>query len=950
MTSMAEKSSSKTVAPYGRWTSPISADLLAQKRLTFGNVAIVSGNDSKGYAELVYIENRPWEKGRAAAVHRRIPISLSQQPLEEEKSDQGTDVTLGKYNARTAVHEYGGGALAPAQPGSGKILFSDVTSNSVFETEIKGGNDPVEVTPPNKAMRYADFCAHPTRPFFLAIREDHTIDEPAQIVNTLVCVEQATGKEQKVYEVASGHDFYAAPRFSYDGSLVAWVSWNHPSMPFWATTLHVAHFDTGSSSKPPSFVGMRVVGGQQGGEVLHHPLWSLDENTLLFTSDKTDFAQPYSVDVGYDAQTGKINLGALRPLLSEPVESDFLAPAWSLGNSSFSFLSPTWLACIVTTKAIDSLALLHLPSGQLHTLDMPFVAASQLCATSTTSFVFVGATAMEPDALVAVDVATVLIAAAADATLKRKPTWQVIKRSSDLIHDGTVDQAYLSQARNVEFPTTLPTGKQTTAHAIVYAPKSKDFMAPTGSAPPAIIMSHGGPTAHYRAGLNLEVQYWTTRGFLVCQVNYGGSTGYGREYMERLMGTWGQVDVRDCVAAAQYLGNGGDDDEGISSKGKSPTAETKAQRRVTQQGQAELANLEERRLPSGAVEITLRNTDDGGGLLRVGLVDALLTAAFGAAGHFIPGGTLSQGLIAAGVAWLFRKLFHVQYETIKVIPTVGIEMSTTRGMRLPFSKSPPFVSSTHIHMIPRDCIMDLVTNEAFQCWRVVDYLAVATRSPPSSSSSSSLPLMSSHKSSNKLDVLFPSLLPRLPVVEHVYRTIYPALFGHDSPMPSSSSSASTYQEADSLRADAGKIAIAGGSAGGYSVLCGLCMYPHAFKAGVSRYGVADLVGLEALSHKFESRYLHQLVGGSPSEVPQTYHDRSPLHFADRIRSPVLFLQGDQDKVVPPSQSEEMYEAVRGKNKAKYVLYPGEGHGFRDAKHITDSLAQEEAWYRDVFDL
>lgn len=560
----------------------------------------------------------------------------------------------------------------------------------------------------------------------------------------------------------------------------------------------------------------------------------------------------------------------------------------------------------------------------------------------------------------------------------QKPAWTVIKRSSTIVHDGTVDAAYLSRADTIEFPTELPNGMPATAHAVVYAPKNKDYIAPTGSAPPAIIMSHGGPTAHYGAGLALELQYWTTRGFLICLVNYGGSTGYGRAYMERLMGTWGQVDVRDCVAAAQYLGSS--DHEGIvatagarararARANRRTLAATKAQRRVSQRGQAELANLEERQLASGAVEITLANTD-GGNLLSIGLVDGLLAAVLGAAGHLIPGATVQQGLMAAGAAWLLRKLFHVQEETVKVIPTVGLELTTTRGVRLPSfltpksadaddkgssssssSRRPFFVASVAGRMIPRDCIMDLVTNEAFSRWRIVDYCAVATRPPPGAKSFSR---------GSKLEVLFPSLLPRLPVVEHVYRAIYPALFGHDQPAATSSSSGSNEKSghvsldvaaAPSPRADGAKIAIAGGSAGGYSVLCGLCMYPHAFQAGVSRYGVGDLVGLEALSHKFESRYLHQLLGGSPTEIPQVYHDRSPIHAADRIRAPVLFLQGDIDKVVPPSQSEQMYDEIRKRGgKTKYVLYKGEGHGFRDAKHITDALAQEEAWYRDVFKL
>jgi fermentation-respiration switch protein FrsA (DUF1100 family) len=245
-----------------------------------------------------------------------------------------------------------------------------------------------------------------------------------------------------------------------------------------------------------------------------------------------------------------------------------------------------------------------------------------------------------------------------------------------------------------------------------------------------------------------------------------------------------------------------------------------------------------------------------------------------------------------------------------------------------------------------------MTNEAFRRWGVVDYLAVATRSPPASQSSASR--------GDSLDVLFPNLLPRLPVVEHVYRSIYPAIFGHEVPSKVSSSDPpygdvekgqDQGQQARLPLADPNKIAISGGSAGGFTVLASLCLYPHAFSAGCSSYGVSDIAALDAESHKFESRYTERLMGGSPAEIPDIYRDRSPINMAKKIKSPVLLLQGDIDKIVPPEQSEGMYKEIQeAGTKAKYILFEGEGHGFRKAENIKKALEEEEAWYQSCFQI
>jgi predicted esterase len=305
-------------------------------------------------------------------------------------------------------------------------------------------------------------------------------------------------------------------------------------------------------------------------------------------------------------------------------------------------------------------------------------------------------------------------------------------------------------------------------------------------------------------------------------------------------------------------------------------------------------------------------------------------------------------------------------ESVLAIPSVGLQLSTTRGFTLPRwlrkslrgSQSTAmkttleeeeeeyfFTTSKQTKMIPRDCILDVFTNEAFRRWGVVDYIAIATRSPPGSTVASR---------GEKLDLVFPNLLPRLPVVESVYRSLYPAVFGHEVPMTVSSTSAEKTgqsQQSSLPRADPNKIAISGGSAGGFTVLASLCLYPRAFSAGCSSYGVSDIAALDAESHKFESRYTERLMGGTPAEVPELYEKRSPINMSNKIESPVLLLQGDIDKIVPPEQSESIYKAIQHNGvKTKYILFEGEGHGFRMAANIKRALKEEEDWYRSCFSI
>lgn len=904
--------SNKTVAPYGTWKSPITADILTQKSVSFGEITVLSSNENQ--AEIAYVENRPEESGRAAFIKQSIRLNSLEATRNGVLVQDNLDLSKGEYNVRSGVHEYGGGAVAKFDDGG--ALFTDYKSFNIFTTDSNG--NVRQITEDNKALRYADFSKHPTLPFILAIQEDHTLDEPSKVVNTLVAIHTET---RKVYTVAQGYDFYTSPRFSADGNYAAYVAWNHPSMPFWATELWIAKFVL--ENDQPSFASEKKVCGNNTDEVARHPVWA-SSDTLYFTWDKSGFSNPWKVSIKNDRKSSNIQLNDLKPLLSKPFEGDFSSPPWSLGNSDFVVLSPDWLVCIITSHAYSTLNLLHIPTGQIRRLDTPFVDIYALQVAGTESIVFRATEASQPNSLIVLNLAESLKA------VNGKPTWNVIKRSSSIIEDGTIPPTFLPKCEPIEFPTELPNGKKSTSHALLFLPGNPDYLAPAGTSPPCIMKIHGGPTSHATPGLDLSTSYWTSRGYALCKVNYGGSTSFGREFMNRLMAQWGVVDVRDTIAAANYLGS--------SDHGKQ---NSKAIRRIDSKAQEQNVSLEEKKMINGAVEFTLKKQHSW----LDSVTNVLIGTTVGAASSFVPNVDARFAVFVGGLTWLLRHITRVQRESALVMPNIGIQLSTVRGFLLPtltkeLEKSNFIATASSSKLIPRDAILDVFTKESIRRWKVIDYVAIATKNPGSSIASEKA---SSPTSSygNKLQVLFPNLLPGLPVVERVYRTIHPLLFGQHT------NSAVSVPP----RADPKKIAISGGSAGGYTVLAALCLSPHAFGAGADYFGVSNIADLAAESHKFESQYVNQLMGGPPEKIPEIYKSRSPIYMADRIRSPLLILQGEIDKVVPPAQNKTIYEAVKKQGvKTKYIEFEGEGHGFRKSENIKRSLEEEEAWYREAFNL
>ena len=564
-----------------------------------------------------------------------------------------TDLTPQSFNVRTRVHEYGGGDYVV---NNGTVYFSNFSDQRIYR--LTPGAAPEPITP-EAEMRYADYTMDLRRNRLICVREDHT-DTTHEAVNTLVSV--TLDGSGRVEELVAGNDFYSTPRLSPDEAQLAWLTWKHPNMPWDGTELWVGDIVDGQV-----VTGRRVAGGLR--ESIFQPSWSPD-GILHFVSDRSGWWNLY-----------RLHDGAYQPLYEK--DAEFGEPQWIFGMSSYGFASSERIICRYEQHGNEHLASLNTTTGVLETFHLPYTFIREVLVTPN-RVVFKGAAPDVPLSVVQLELET------SQSTL--------LQSSSSM----TLDAAYISMPHAIEFPTE----HEKTAHAFFYPPRNPEYVAPSEELPPLLVMSHGGPTSATTSKLNLEIQFWTSRGFAVLDVNYGGSTGYGREYRERLNGQWGVVDVDDCINGANYL-------------------------------------------------VKRRDVD---------------------------------------------------------------------GNRL---------------------------------------------------------------------------------------------------------------------------AITGGSAGGYTTLCALT-FRDTFKAGGSHYGIGDIESLLADGHKFESHYDSTLIAPYP-EGRELYHERSPLFYTDQLSVPVIFFQGSEDKVVTPNQAERMVEALRAKKvPVAYLLFEGEGHGFRRAENIKRALEAELYFYSRVF--
>lgn len=481
-------SKSVKIAPYGSWKSPITSDLIVSGSIGLGQI-VLDGED------VYWIEVRPTEGGRSVVV-RRTP------------DNQTIDVTPQGFNARTRVHEYGGGDFVV---GDETIYFSNFADQRLYRQSLNALSATPEPLTPAMELRYADPVLDRERGLLFIVREDHRNAEQ-EAVNTLVSLKLTSDNEDGGRVIASGYDFYSSPRLSPDGKHLAWLVWNHPNMPWDGCELWVGELAPDGSIQSSKL----VAGGSE--ESIFQPEWSPD-GILYFVSDRSGWWNLYRAEGSDYNATPVCEMAA-----------EFGAPQWVFGMSTYAFESKERIICTFVEKGQGRLAGIDTATGKLSTFDVPYTDIAYVRSVHG-RVLFRGGSPESFAAIVQLD----LTAHRAD----------VLRRASDL----KIDPGYLSIPQAIEFSTE----GDVTAHGFYYAPKNLDYHAPQNEKPPLLVRSHGGPTGATVTTLNLGTQYWTSRGFAVLDVNYGGSSNYGRAYRQRLNKQWGVVDVDDCVNGARHL-------------------------------------------------------------------------------------------------------------------------------------------------------------------------------------------------------------------------------------------------------------------------------------------------------------------------------------------------------------------------------------------------------------
>ncbi len=431
-----------------------------------------------------------WLESRPAENGRTVLV-------ERTRNGSVRDVTPDGFDVRSRVHEYGGGSYIA---NDGVVFFSNRSDQRLYRQER--GQDPLPITPrppAAAAWRYADGSVTPDGRWIICVRERH---EPGSVINELVSVPTDGSSDPIV--VAGGHDFYASPRVSRDGLRLAWINWDHPNMPWDGTELWTVELleegDLGTRR--------RVAGGPN--EAILQPEWGPD-GSLYWLSDRTGYWNLYRDNT---------------PVA--PIDADCGGPAWNLGLSYYGFLEAGRIALTVTEHGTDRVLLIG-PDASQEQLDLPAGTHRGRMATNEKRIIaLISGSPRSLDAVRRVNVST------GDTTV--------------VVTAGTLDPTFVSAAREISFRTD-----DGLTYAFAYPPVNPEFLAPEGELPPLVVFSHGGPTSAARPDLDLTIQFFTTRGIAVVDVNYGGSSGYGRRYRQRLRGTWGIVDTRDCIAAARTL-------------------------------------------------------------------------------------------------------------------------------------------------------------------------------------------------------------------------------------------------------------------------------------------------------------------------------------------------------------------------------------------------------------
>jgi len=471
----------KKIAPFGSWASPVKAKSIAAEHIGLGQIEIDEN-------QVYWVENRPSEEGRNVIV-------------TQNSKGGNFDVIPPSYNARTRVHEYGGGSFAVKDK---IICFSNFEDQNLY---IKIPEKDIKPLTENNNSRYADLSIDMKFKRVICVREENKNfgKEPD---NTIVGIPLEFS--DKIRTLIWGNDFYSSPRLSPDGRKIAYLTWNHPQMPWDGTELWVAALNLdGSIGKKEKIAGSRK-------ESIFQPEWSPD-NVLYFISDRNNWWNIY-----------RFNKNKVESFVT--MKSDFGLPQWVFGLSTFDFYSGDKIVCSYTKEGKWYLGFLDLETKDLDLIKTKYDTISYVKVMGE-NLIMKAASPLKPPALVRLNMNT------------RKS--KVLRRSTDI----SIPLEYISVPESVVFPSKG--GEKT--YGFYYSPKNRKFKGPRGEKPPLIVIVHGGPTSSTSTALDLKKQFWTSRGFAVFDVNYGGSSGYGRNYRDRLKGKWGIKDVDDCINGVKFL-------------------------------------------------------------------------------------------------------------------------------------------------------------------------------------------------------------------------------------------------------------------------------------------------------------------------------------------------------------------------------------------------------------
>ena len=475
----------RVAAPFGSWASQVTADQIVGETNRLGQLAVQD-------RDVFWTESRPQEQGRTVLVWCSA-------------EGRTADLTPAPLNARSRVHEYGGGAFAIGRRAG---FFTNDADQQIWRLRADEAPHALTDAP---GTRHADSVVDARRKRLICVREDHSA-AGAEAVNTLVAIKFSNGATEVL---ASGHDFYSSPRPSPDGRRLAWLTWDHPRMPWDGTTLWLAEVRADGSLGTP----VAVAGGTT--ESIFQPQWS-PAGELHFVSDRSGWWNLYRLT---EADAGAPQVEAVHPMAAE-----FGTPQWVFGLSTYGFDGRGRIVCLFADAGRSELAILDPTARTFERIATGCCAMRELQVGGDFA-VFVGASETRPEAVLRLDLGTLEV--------------RTLRRSSR--HEAAPDTVSAAQA------ISFPTEGGLAAHAFFYPPANPGFQGRDGERPPLIVIGHGGPTSATDAGFRWTTQYWTSRGFAVVDVNYGGSSGYGRAYRERLDGQWGVVDVDDAVNAAKFL-------------------------------------------------------------------------------------------------------------------------------------------------------------------------------------------------------------------------------------------------------------------------------------------------------------------------------------------------------------------------------------------------------------